>query len=762
MYSSYTYDPNFPFNSFLPQAIQNNSYSTKKHSDSLNCLINCANFRVTLHITQKPFNKKDNIFYVQKGEKFFPLFFYEIASNKVIEEMQKKNEGEKLLNKNKRIKNENEIFEEYEQNKKNKILLFNYIKFPLNNKNQENNENKLSTIIILDSVEDEIISNFSTNSSVVNQKNCSIFLEIRNTNNCDYLFSLSDIKDCKEIKVKLNGTVHEQNLFDKDILLYLSPELIEDSIRLRMEKYQNNNDSDNIEDLLDKFFFTKLNSSENNNIGILFSLKKKSETSKLKYDKEYLKSDRYLINKIFLLIDMWFNDNSQNSSTKSTSNVINRFEEKNNHKNKINFDPNPFEYNYHNNFDNNTYDYRPFYSNYNNSNEINDSSTNIIFNDINKIYLKERKESFTDNISNKNINNNYVNNNNTNNNYFSYDSFFKPEVENYVNYYEKEPILNAFLLSFEATCNFDVKKERKLYNENNTSNSSNGNSMNSLYSLSEEQNKNIFTKKTLFIDMNEELSRKLFENFEEDKCISNYTIIKNMLEIKNNIDKNKIKFMDFFDLFHNANLPFLNIPFVTKRGKIITNCLSPSLSSMLLVLKIKNKKKRIIKSNCKKFAGFSTDTYENNKKLFKIEFEEIKHIRDRELLYIKMSKIKKIFSEANLKYKDILIKNSYFCVLWSIINNTKIKSSFLAYYSFDFKLVGILISKLNYNHWMTPFSYKLDNYHDYKNDYEKNVSNVKKMFEGLHIDKDDEHYEKYLKTDYYNYLKSNKNNNYMY
>ena len=104
------------------------------------------------------------------------------------------------------------------------MLLFSYIEFPLINKNKENNEKKISTIIILDNRENDIISNFSTNSSVFNQQTCSISLEIRNTNNCDYLFSLSDINDCKEIKIKLNGKVHEEDLFDKEIICYISPE----------------------------------------------------------------------------------------------------------------------------------------------------------------------------------------------------------------------------------------------------------------------------------------------------------------------------------------------------------------------------------------------------------------------------------------------------------------------------------------------------------------------------------------------------------
>jgi len=58
------------------------SKANKKHSDSLNCLLNCTEFRVTLYISQKPLNGKNGIFYVEKGDKFHPLFFYDIPSNK--------------------------------------------------------------------------------------------------------------------------------------------------------------------------------------------------------------------------------------------------------------------------------------------------------------------------------------------------------------------------------------------------------------------------------------------------------------------------------------------------------------------------------------------------------------------------------------------------------------------------------------------------------------------------------------------------------
>ena len=784
MNSPFLNENNFEIKEFISKEINKKSTCNKKHSDSLNCLINCAEFRVTLHITQKPYNGKDNIYFIQK-DKFSPLFFYDIPSNKIMDEIQFKNEAQKLLNYTSKIKTENDIIDKYEQNRKNKMLLFNYIKFPLINTNSENNDNKLSTLIILDNGVNDFISNFSTDSSFVYHQTCCISLTIRNVNNCDYLFSLADIKDCKEIKIRLNGTVHEQPLFDKEIICYLSHELIDKSIKERMEIYNN---SDNIENLLGKYFFTKLNDENYNNIGILFSLKKKSENSKLQYDKDYLKTDRYLINKIFLFMDMWLNDNNNKSNKHKTTSSTNtsshmifnynyKFDDKNQYKTNFNFYPNEIDYNYQNNLYN--FENRPYneISNnlINNIDNNEESNSKIVYNDINRIYINNRKKLFDNYDICESMDYSY----NTDFNKYDYslnDYNFKLDYSNFNdNYNEKTSDLNILFRLLENYQKYKESEEPKISQESDDN-------INNLYHLKEkeydnsikdnhcisekENEKNIFVKRTLFINMNEELLRKLFEQFEEDKCISNYTIAKNMLDINMNLDSNKEKMLlktkltDFFDIFHNPNKLWLNIPFIDSRGKLYMNCFSPTLSSMLLVIK-KNKEIKTclknIKLKCKKYRGFSYDTYDQNKKLFKIEFEEIKPLHNREILYKKIGKLKKIIGDAKIRNKDIMIKNSYFSVLWSVKNELNIKSSFLAYYSFDFKLIGILIINLDYNQWMAAFSYKLTNYHDYKTDYEKNVANVKNMFKNLAIDKDDQHCDNYFKYDYYNYLKSSKN-----
>jgi hypothetical protein len=579
--------------------------------------------------------------------------------------------------------------------------------------------------------------------------------------------------------------VHEQPLFDKEIICYLSHELIDKSIKERMEIYNN---SDNIENLLGKYFFTKLNDENYNNIGILFSLKKKSENSKLQYDKDYLKTDRYLINKIFLFMDMWLNDNNNKSNKHKTTSSTNtsshmifnynyKFDDKNQYKTNFNFYPNEIDYNYQNNLYN--FENRPYneISNnlINNIDNNEESNSKIVYNDINRIYINNRKKLFDNYDICESMDYSY----NTDFNKYDYslsDYNFKLDYSNFNdNYNEKTSDLNILFRLLENYQKYKESEEPKISQESDDN-------INNLYHLKEkeydnsikdnhcisekENEKNIFVKRTLFINMNEELLRKLFEQFEEDKCISNYTIAKNMLDINMNLDSNKEKMLlktkltDFFDIFHNPNKLWLNIPFIDSRGKLYMNCFSPTLSSMLLVIK-KNKEIKTclknIKLKCKKYRGFSYDTYDQNKKLFKIEFEEIKPLHNREILYKKIGKLKKIIGDTKIRNKDIMIKNSYFSVLWSVKNELNIKSSFLAYYSFDFKLIGILIINLDYNQWMAAFSYKLTNYHDYKTDYEKNVANVKNMFKNLAIDKDDQHCDNYFKYDYYNYLKSSKN-----
>ena len=544
-----------------------------------------------------------------------------------------------------------------------------------------------------------------------------------------------------------------------------------------MEKY-NIKENKDIEKLEGKYFFTKLNDINSNNIGILFSLKMEKESNnEIKNDNDYINSDNCIINKIFLFLDIWLNNlniKTIPSTESSSKSFLNKNEEKNNLEN-IKFNNNntyPYDFNYYeekelkNDNDYNNYYYNNNYKGINNSNTINiDNSKNY---------------NYFNNNNNYNINRNYIYKNNyQQNDSYKYDSYYDTNsINNDSNsyYYNKDfkksdlnDIFNLIKKVEEENTNDNDKD-----NDNQTETKSENKEkldiilikmqLESNFNSFEDINKenNFFIPKSLFINMNEEMIRKLFDKYEQDKCISNYTIIKNMLDINMNIKLSeetisKLKLFNYLDIFQNSNHININIPFITKKSKLIFNSFNPSLSSMLLVLKVKKNLQKKIDKNIKKYPGFSAVIYEKeNNNIIKIEYEEIKPIHERDLLYNKIDKIKKIINNTNINYKNILIKNSYFSVIWSITNNINIKSSFLAYYSLDFKLIGILITPLDYNKWFTSYSYKLENYRNYKADYENNVNDVKNFLDNLAIDKNDGSCGKFFKFDYYNYLKSNK------
>ena len=64
---------------------------------------------------------------------------------------------------------------------------------------------------------------------------------------------------------------------------------------------------------------------------------------------------------------------------------------------------------------------------------------------------------------------------------------------------------------------------------------------------------------------------------------------------------------------------------------------------------------------------------------------------------------------------DIIKEKSYFSILWTPADTYKIKTSFLSYYTFDFKLVGTLAIKVDDYAWFTIFSNDPNNYKDFKN-----------------------------------------------
>ena len=819
----------------ISNVIKNKNQLTKQHSDCLNCLINCAQYRFTLQVIRDPKKGKNNLFFIIEDDNIpSPLFFYKIPSNEIVEIIENKNLSENLLNNSQKIKTENDIINDYDQNKKNQILLFNYLIFPLININYDSNINKESTIIILDDGKYDTISNCSIKSYSSINKNYSLLFDFHNLKNAKYLFSLNDIKDAKEIIFKFNGNIHGKQLFKNDAFCCLSPELIINSIKKRMEKYINLSDNEIRNNLYNKYFFAKLIDDNRNNMGIFFSFNKKKDINGIKLDKDFIIKHNYLINKIFMCIDMWINSNNYHETkdtSKSSSKISNSkkeyYEENNNNINyniNCNINYNNYNTNYYNktsyqnyNYNNNNtnkynnYNYvynNDFYNNieYNsNYNEYN--SNNMEYNNNYNYYYNRNNNDYNNTNNNyNNTNNNYnINNkyddktnnsyktyyktfnkssylNNENKNKFSnnnssfstnpnkYDSFWKksktiidnkftssetiPSIQNtFDNKNNNTPLSlqksNHFEnMEFLENCTFE-----EYYELNILLNNIKDNKPYIINSKKEDENKNINENKDenktnrIFIDTNQKFIKEIFLKYKQNDSISNFSILKKRIDINMNISNEKlkkIKLKYFFECFKDINYLSLNIPYINKKGKLLINELNPTLSSMRLVLKVrKNIAKKIKKQKKEQFV---IKIIKEN--LIKIEYEEVKPPNERDLLYNKIDEIKQILGDNKLTFKNVLFDKSYFCILWSFTNSNIINSSFLAYYSFDFKLIGILIIKLDCKQWLSSFSD--DN--DYKNEYNKNIEELKAFFKNLPIDKDDGYYQNFYTHDYIQYI----------
>ena len=707
--------------------------------------------------------------------------------------------------------------------KKSKILLFNHLTFPLKNINTENNISKQSTILILDNGNHDMVSNCSMNSfSTYNDNYCLLF-DIHNLKNTNNLFSIKDIKDSKEIKLKFNSSIHDQQLFKNDEIFYISPSLIINSIKKRMKKYIKYNDPKIRKNLYNNYFFTQLDSNNANNIGVLFSFKKRKNIENIRLNGDYLMKENYQIIKLFLCLDIWADSNNVHE-TKDTSKSSSQktfkpeyIEEENSYyhinqkdNNYLN-NYNEYSFIYNNNINNNN----NYYSDVNNNNNYNNNFYN------NNYYINNNSIYYNNNNNNTyyNSSNMYYNNNNNNNFYKINNNYNKININNTNNNYNKfNDYNNTINKSLSIQNKFDYSSpsshtSRKKYSSNNSSNYSSienkfdninpsfqnnkkkpenkfenmeyleghtieeyyevnyllnnvkdeknnsENHENSSKSSEKEVNKektNEELKKSTFLDLRQKYIKEIYEKYKQDNCLSNYSIVKSKLDIDMNVDKEqlkKIKLKYFFDCFKDINCLSLNIPYINKKGKNLMNEFNPTLSSMRLVLK--TNKKIANKINKQKKDNYNITIIDEN--LVKIEYDENKPVYQRDLLYSKLDEIKEIIKDTKLTFENVLIDKSYFCVLWNITDSFSFSSSFLAYYSFDLKLIGICIIKLNMEDWLSSFSYDISNYKDYNQEYKTNISKIKDWFNNLALEKEDGHNLFYFTHDYIHYLQNNIN-----
>ena len=199
---------------------------------------------------------------------------------------------------------------------------------------------------------------------------------------------------------------------------------------------------------------------------------------------------------------------------------------------------------------------------------------------------------------------------------------------------------------------------------------------------------------------------ELFKNYSEYNCLCNFSIFEKTVDIYEYMSflkslNKKITLSDYFDCFNKVSVLSLDVPFIEKNGSVTYNFFNPTLSSMVLTVK----------------NGF----YESNPPY------------NRDVLNVKINNINKLIGKKGLTLDKIIKDKSYFCLLWTPCDTNKNNSSFLSYYSFDFKLLGSLILKNNDNKWFTTFSFNSNDYKDFKNDYLKNVNAIKNFIEKCNV-----------------------------
>ena len=221
-----------------------------------------------------------------------------------------------------------------------------------------------------------------------------------------------------------------------------------------------------------------------------------------------------------------------------------------------------------------------------------------------------------------------------------------------------------------------------------------------------------------------EFINELFKNFSEKNSLCNFSLFVKNVDIEMNLDVNilkKITLNEYFESFIEGSFLCLNIPFLDKKGNLGYNIFNPTLSSMNLIID-KNKKKykinkKILENN------FALDV---NKESIKIEFDETNPPYNREIIEKKIKVIHKLLGVKDILLEDIDKEKSFFSILWTPADTHKIKSSFLSVYTFDFKLVGTLIIKLDESNWFTIFSNNSNyiGFKDYKSEYVNTVNEV--------------------------------------
>jgi hypothetical protein len=225
---------------------------------------------------------------------------------------------------------------------------------------------------------------------------------------------------------------------------------------------------------------------------------------------------------------------------------------------------------------------------------------------------------------------------------------------------------------------------------------------------------------------------ELFKAFSEKNSICNFTLFEKSIDIKMNLEKKllkKISLKEYFNFFRESIYLCLNIPYLDKKCRLSHNIFNPSLSSMNLLIKSKNIRKENIN---RKYLNDNFSLFNLSEDLIKLKFDEKNPPYNRDIIQSQIDTIHKILGKNKIPLNDIIKENSYFSILWTPADTYKIKSSFLSYYTFDFKLVGTLVIKVDDYEWFTTFCTDINNYKYFKREYLNKINNIENFIKKCH------------------------------
>ena len=248
--------------------------------------------------------------------------------------------------------------------------------------------------------------------------------------------------------------------------------------------------------------------------------------------------------------------------------------------------------------------------------------------------------------------------------------------------------------------------------------------------LNYEKSKN--SDKPILLKNCNEYTNQLFKAFGDNNSLCNFSLFEKNVDINLYMEKKLVKnlsLLEYFECINEAGFLCLDIPYLDKKGNVGFNIFNPTLSSMKLILKnhkIREEEinKKYLKENF--LVQFLSDD------LIQIEFDEMNPPYNRDIIETKINQIHEILGEKRIMLENVDKNKSYFSILWTPADTYKIKSSFLTFYSFDFKLIGTLVIKLDEYIWFTTFCNDINNCKDLKKEYMNKINTIESFIKKCH------------------------------